>query len=187
MMERLEEVLAKAKIVPVVRTGNAASAVVVARELLQSGLMVLELTATTPDWLTALTTLRAEFPGVTLGVGTIVTASDAVSAASAGADFLVSPWPAPAVRAVATVPFLEGGFTPGEVFAASRYGVAKLFPANTLGPGYLKSILAVMPGAHVMPTGGIKPADASKWLSVGAIAVGVGSDLPAIPGVLREL
>jgi 2-dehydro-3-deoxyphosphogluconate aldolase/(4S)-4-hydroxy-2-oxoglutarate aldolase len=186
-MERLEEVLAKAKIVPVVRTGSAATAVQAARELLQSGLTVIELTATTPDWLIALTTLRPEFPNATLGMGTIVTAEDAALAQDAGADFLVSPWPAPAVRAVATVPFLEGGFTPGEVFAASRHGVAKLFPANTVGPAYLKSILAVMPGALVMPTGGIKPAEAATWLAAGAIAVGIGSDLKAIPGVQREL
>ncbi len=187
LMERIAAILERARIVPVIRTADAASAYVAATGLLHSGLSVVELTATTPGWPSVLRKLRAEFPDAVLGAGTIVTAADAREATASGAAFLVSPFPAPDVRAVAEIPFLEGGFTPGEIASACAHGVAKLFPASTLGPAYLKSILAVLPGARVMPTGGIKPADAAQWLAAGAIAVGIGSDLAQIPVVLRDL
>jgi 2-dehydro-3-deoxyphosphogluconate aldolase/(4S)-4-hydroxy-2-oxoglutarate aldolase len=187
MMEQIASILERARIVPVIRAADAGKAMAATRQLLQSGLSVAELTATTPDWVTALTRLRLEFPSAVLGMGTIVTGADAQQAIDAGADFLVSPWPCPAVREVATVPFLEGGFTPGEVAAAAGHGVAKLFPAHAVGPAYLRSLLAVLPGAKIMPTGGIKPADAHEWLAAGAVAVGVGSDLASIPGAIRDL
>ena len=68
------------------------------------------------------------------------------------ADFLVSPYPAEAVRAYAaetSTVFLEGGFTPGEIAEASARGIAKLFPAHVGGPAYLRSVLAVLPGDSV--------------------------------------
>jgi 2-dehydro-3-deoxyphosphogluconate aldolase/(4S)-4-hydroxy-2-oxoglutarate aldolase len=115
-----------------------------------------------------------------LGAGTVTTADDARRAIDAGADFLVSPYPAEAVRAVAgqaRVAFLEGGFTPGEVAAAAAQGIAKLFPAHVGGPAYLRSVLAVLPGARIVPTGGIALSDVPAYLAAGAYAVGVGSDL----------
>ena len=55
--------------------------------------------------------------------------------------------------------------------------MAKLFPAHVGGPRYLKSLLAVAPGARIMPTGGIALDEVGEWLDAGALAVGVGSDL----------
>ncbi|HCT75611.1 MAG TPA: aldolase [Micromonosporaceae bacterium] len=189
-MEQMTTVLARAKVVPVIRADSGTKALETAEWLLESGLTVIELTATTPDWLSALVKLRTGHPQATLGVGTVVTAANAVAALDNGADFLVSPWPAEDVRQVAqarVMPFLEGGFTPAEVAAAASRGIAKLFPAHVGGPTYLKSLLAVLPGAQIMPTGGIKLADVSSWLAAGAIAVGVGSDLDRIREVLDEL
>lgn len=69
--------------------------------------------------------------------------------------------------------------TPTEVAASSAHGAAKLFPAHVGGPAYLTSLLAVMPGRRLVPTGGIALADVPAWLAAGAYAVGVGSDLLA--------
>ena len=79
------------------------------------------------------------------------------------------------MREVARIPFIEGGFTPAEVAAAAGRGIAKLFPAHVGGPAYLRSLLAVMPGAKIMPTGGIPLAHVQSWLDAGALAVGIGS------------
>jgi 2-dehydro-3-deoxyphosphogluconate aldolase/(4S)-4-hydroxy-2-oxoglutarate aldolase len=114
----------------------------------------------------------------------INTAEDARRAVDSGADFLVSPYPAPEVRAFADdagMVFLEGGFTPAEVAAASAHGIAKLFPAHVGGPAYLRSVLAVLPGARIVPTGGIGLAEVRDYLAAGAYAVGVGSDLVKAP------
>ncbi len=184
------QALREAKVVPVLRADSAEKAYATAQRLLADEVTVIELTATTPDWLQALRRLRQDHPQSIFGVGTIVKATDAETALDAGADFLVSPWPAEEVRAVAArrrVAFLEGGFTPAEVAAAAGRGIAKLFPAHVGGPTYLKSLLAVLPGAHVMPTGGIRAADVATWLAAGALAVGMGSDLDRLAEVRREL
>jgi 2-dehydro-3-deoxyphosphogluconate aldolase / (4S)-4-hydroxy-2-oxoglutarate aldolase len=127
---------------------------------------------------------------VIVGVGTLRTREDAERAVAAGARFLVTPCPAPDVRAVAdaaNVPLLEGGFTPGEVLAAADRGIAKLFPAHVGGTALLRSILALSPGARIVPTGGIGLADVPAWLDAGAYAVGIGSELRPDPGVAAVL
>jgi 2-dehydro-3-deoxyphosphogluconate aldolase/(4S)-4-hydroxy-2-oxoglutarate aldolase len=168
----MEHLFAAQKVLPVIR---GASALGTARRLLDSGLSVIELTTTIPSWRSVLAQVREAYPEATLGVGTVTTAPDALAAQEAGADFLVSPWPAPAVRDVANVPFIEGGFTPAEIAAATAHGIAKLFPAHLGGPAYLRSLLAVLPGARIIPTGGIQPSEVDEWLAAGALAVGVGS------------
>ncbi len=186
--DELLAALAPRPLLPVLRTGSAEEALDVARRVADAGLPVVELTGTTPGWEQALTVLRAERPGLVVGVGTMTTAEDAVKAVDAGAQFLVSPWPVPAVRPVAErggVAFLEGACTPAELADAVSRGPVKLFPAHLGGPAYLRSVLAVLPGARIVPTGGIRLADVGEWLAAGAVAVGVGADLTA-PGDLGQ-
>jgi 2-dehydro-3-deoxyphosphogluconate aldolase / (4S)-4-hydroxy-2-oxoglutarate aldolase len=187
----VERAIAAARVLPVLRTAEAAEAARAAETLLGAGLEVVELTATIPGWADALGGLRRAYPAAVLGAGTVTTAADARRAIDAGADFLVSPYPAEEVRAVAAgTVFLEGGFTPGEIAGAAGRGIAKLFPAHVGGPGYLRSILAVLPSARIVPTGGIALAEVPGYLAAGAYAVGVGSDLLRAPDpakAVREL
>lgn len=167
-----------ARIVPVLRTATAAAAVEAATACLSSGLDVVELTATTPDWAEALRRLRADAPERLIGVGTVRDPATAGRAIDLGADFLVSPCPVPDVRAaVASAVLIEGGWTVAEVLDAGSRGLAKLFPAHVGGPAYLRTLLAIDPALRVIPTGGIHLADTRSWLDAGAFAVGVGSDL----------
>ena len=124
--------------------------------------------------------MREHAPGVTLGVGTLRSRADAEAAVAEGAEFLVTPHPAPDVRSVADahgIPLIGGGFTPAEVVEAADRGVAKLFPAHVGGVAFLRSLLAVAPRARVIPTGGIALTDVPEWLDAGSFAVGVGSEL----------
>lgn len=194
---QIVERLGAAKILPVLRCATAQEGYDLALRLLRCGLTALELTATTPDWQDLLADLRREAPGALIGVGTIVNENTAKQALDSGADFLVSPYPSESVRSVAGAAgslFIEGGFTPGELAAAAGKGVAKLFPAHVGGPSYLKSMLAILPGSRIIPTGGIPVADVSRWLAAGAFAVGVGRDLYSgddaditIPALLAEI
>jgi 2-dehydro-3-deoxyphosphogluconate aldolase/(4S)-4-hydroxy-2-oxoglutarate aldolase len=188
--DAIEQAIATARLLPVLRTPDAAGAIRAAETLLGAGLGVIELTATTPGWADALSGLRRRHPEAVLGAGTVTTADDTRRAIDAGANFLVSPYPAPPVRSFAdetdTV-FLEGGFTPAEVAAASARGIAKLFPAHVGGPAYLRSILAVLPGARIVPTGGIGLGQVRDYLAAGAYAVGVGSDLVKAPDPARAV
>jgi 2-dehydro-3-deoxyphosphogluconate aldolase/(4S)-4-hydroxy-2-oxoglutarate aldolase len=178
--ERFAEKVAHARVIPVLRTSTAAEAVDAAARCVDAGLTMVELTATTAGWPTALGEVRAAHPQLMVGLGTVLRADQARTAVESGADFLVSPCPAPAVRAelAGRVPFMEGGMTVGEVLASAGHGgVAKLFPAHVGGIGFLRSLLAICPGARVVPTGGIPLADVPTWLAAGATAVGVGRDL----------
>jgi len=175
-----ESAIERAVVVPVVREDGGERALAVAGWLVEQGLHVVELTASTPGWEAAVRELRERAPEVVVGVGTLRTREDADRAVAAGAEFLVSPCPAPAVRELAGaagLPLLEGGFTPGEVLAATDRGIAKLFPAHVGGTALLRSILALSPRARIVPTGGIRLADVPEWLDAGAYAVGIGSEL----------
>jgi 2-dehydro-3-deoxyphosphogluconate aldolase/(4S)-4-hydroxy-2-oxoglutarate aldolase len=180
----LEDRLRRARIVPVVRTGDPGEAQAIVERLLAAGLNVIELTTTIPGWPEAVAAVRAAAPEACVGVGTILSEAQAREALRARPDFCVSPCLVPAARGVlatAGIPFVEGGLTPTEVLDAASRGIAKLFPAHVGGPRYLRSLLAVAPGARIVPTGGIPLAEVGAWLAAGAVAVGVGADLTA-PG-----
>ena len=154
---------------------------------------MIELTATTPGWQELLREVVREHPTATIGMGTIRAAEDAAAACDAGAAFLVTPFPVPeaqkAAEAAGTL-LIGGGFTPAEISAASERGLCKLFPAHLGGVTYLKTLKAILPGARIMPTGGIAIGDVASWLQAGAAAVGIGSDLvnaPDLDAAIAEL
>jgi 2-dehydro-3-deoxyphosphogluconate aldolase/(4S)-4-hydroxy-2-oxoglutarate aldolase len=186
--------LRRQRLLPVLRESTVAAAVARVAALGAAGCRVIELTTSTTAWDDALRTASGlaapDGTPLTVGMGTVSTGEQARAAIEAGAAFLVSPYPAPAVRAVADeahVVFIEGGYTPGEIAAAVAHGPAKVFPAHVGGPQFLKSVLAVLPGATLIPTGGISVADAPDYLAAGAVAVGVGSSLPADPEQLGQV
>ncbi|MFJ8674693.1 hypothetical protein [Streptomyces sp. NPDC093589] len=65
--------------------------------------------------------------------------------------------------------------------------MAKLFPAHVGGLAYLRSLLAVLPGARIMATGGITVDNAADWLAAGAFSVSIGSDIAGNAPRLRAL
>ncbi len=182
--------LRAAQAIAVVRARDGKEAVAIADALAAGGLEAIELTFTTPGVDRALVEVRERL-GATLllGAGTITTAEQAHAAAAAGADFLVSPHLDPVVlEAMLATGLLAvpGVLTPSEVAAALRAGaiVVKLFPASTVGVGYLKALHGPFPGLQVVPTGGISIATAGEWLAAGAAAVGLGGEL--LPKALRD-
>lgn len=184
------EAIGRGRLVPVLRTDSADTARSTVERLLDGGITVVELTATTPGWSDVLRWARDRWPEATIGAGTVLTAADAAAALERGADFLVSPYPAPAVRPVADEAgtlFVEGGLTPGELAAAAAHGPAKVFPAHVGGPQYLRSVLQILPGAQLIPTGGIALDSVGAYLAAGAFAVGVGRDLATAPDVAEAV
>lgn len=178
--ETLVAQLQRSAVLPVLRSATAADARAHVATLASAGLATVELTTTTPSWDEALAGAVREHPHLHIGLGTVRDPEDVRRARDAGARFVVTPWPAPQVRAAAQqvgLPMIEGGFTPGELAAAAAGGVAKLFPAQVLGPAYLRAVRPVLPAAAVVPTGGIRLDDVPDWLAAGALTVGVGADL----------
>ena len=63
--------------------------------------------------------------------------------------------------------------------------VVKVFPATSLGPGYIKDLRGPFPSIKLMPTGGVSQANAAEWIRAGAVAIGAGSSLVDAKAVAR--
>ncbi|NTY02579.1 bifunctional 4-hydroxy-2-oxoglutarate aldolase/2-dehydro-3-deoxy-phosphogluconate aldolase [Deinococcus sp. JMULE3] len=179
----MTETLRAAGVVGVLRAPDAEAAVHAARAAARGGLRVLELTFTTPGVTDALRTLRAELSGVTVGVGTVLTAAQGREAVDAGAAFLVSPHlDDDLLREAQTlgVPYLPGVLTPSEAVRAGQLGarVLKVFPAASAGgPGFIRDLRGPLPDLQVMATGGVRPHEVPAYRDAGALAVGLGGHL----------
>lgn len=179
---RALETILRARAVPIIRTRSAEWAMRVAEILASSGLGVIEVTFTVPDAAAVIESLRRRFPEVLIGGGTVTDAQAAERAVAAGAQFLLSPALSPGMVGVARrhgVLAVPGAYTPTEVLAALEGGaeLVKIFPADTGGPAHIRAILAPLPFARLLPTGGVRPESAGEWLAAGAAAVGIGSAL----------
>ena len=62
-----------------------------------------------------------------------------------------------------------------------------MFPAHVGGPALIRSLRAILPDARLIPTGGIAVSQAGDYLGAGALAVGIGSGLPADAAGLANL
>ena len=170
--EPTRSVLDLVPVVPVVVLDDLATAVPVARALVDGGLPVIELTLRTPVALDAIRAIADEVPEITIGAGTIVEPRQAKEAAAAGASFLVSPGATPTLLGAMRdtgLPFLPGTATVSEVLTALEVGCTELkfFPAEQSGgAGFLKSIATVVPAARFCPTGGITAATAPTYLAL---------------------
>lgn len=168
------------KLVPIVRGDKTLRLLDLSDRLAECGLHVLEMTFTTPGALDELQKLRAERPGITVGMGSVRSAEMAKDAADAGADFVVSPIHSRAIVDVAHdagIAAISGAFTPTEAEIAHLDGsdLIKIFPASTLGPGFISSLLAPLPHLRLVPTGGVTGANAGSFIQAGAFAVCLGS------------
>ena len=179
MTDVLPGVLAGHRVVAIIRLPAADHLVRVGEELAAAGIAAIEVTLTSPGALAAITALRSALPGASIGAGSVRNPDDARRCVEAGAQFLVTPTTQLAVLAAATVPTVCGAFTPTEIDTAWQAGAAfvKLFPAGTLGPRYLRDVLAPLPDVPIVPTGGVTPATVADWAAAGAVAVGAGSAL----------
>jgi 2-dehydro-3-deoxyphosphogluconate aldolase/(4S)-4-hydroxy-2-oxoglutarate aldolase len=170
------------RIVPVIRTVDLQSTVNHSTALVEAGFHSLEITMTNPSALDAIREVRAEFPDVFVGAGTVLSGQIADQAVAAGAQFLVSPCLEPTVIAAGQrhrVPAVPGVATPSELFSAHRLGasVVKLFPAASIGRDWLRSVLALEPDVRIVATGGIDEDTLEPWLLAGATACGIGGSL----------
>lgn len=168
-------------VLPVVVVDDLATAVPVARALVDGGLPAIELTLRTPVALDALRLIAAEVPEIALGAGTITTPEQAEAAVAAGARFLVSPGSTPSLLTAMSatgVPFLPGTSTVSEVLAVLETGLTemKFFPAEAAGGApYLRSVAGPLPQARFCPTGGITAASAPSYLALGNVGCVGGS------------
>lgn len=170
MYEKSLETLRRQKLVPVVKLERVQDALPLGETLCEAGLPIAEVTFRTDAAQEAIEKLTKEFPGMTVGAGTVVNKEQAKRAFAAGAQFLVSPGVNREVIEYAlgqNCPVYPGTCTPSEIMTALEYGlpVVKFFPANQYGG--LKTIQAlgsVFSQLQFMPTGGIHVGNLLEYL-----------------------
>jgi len=148
-----------------------------------AGITAVEVTLNSPGALATIAALAQQFgTQMAIGAGTVLRPAEVEQAATAGAQFIVSP--NRNVEVIATTKRLglvsvPGCFTPSEIVEALDAGAdaIKIFPANTLGPGYVKAVRAPLNNVRLVPTGGVTPEKAREYFAAGAWAVGIGAVL----------
>lgn len=178
----LRELLAEHRLMAIVRGREPEACVRTAEVLVAAGVRVLEVSLTSVDALRVLSRITADLaPEVHVGAGTVLTAQDARNSRDAGATFAVTPALGAGVDTAVELgmPVLAGAMTPTEVLAARRAGAAavKLYPAGSLGPGYVRALGDPFPEVGLVPVGGVGLPEVPEYLAAGALAVGVGSPL----------
>lgn len=131
-----------------------------------------------------LLSVSRKYPDLMLGIGTIMDGATTRKFIDAGADFIISPILNLEMGAVCRDLdrlWIPGCATLTEIVTARNHGaeIIKLFPASVLGPGFVSSIMPVVPDLRLMITGGVEPTEQSlaAWFNAGAACVGMGSQL----------
>lgn len=171
------------KIIAILRGDFAGREEEVVAAMIAGGLTAVEVTLNSRDAFAAIHRLANRFGSrMAVGAGTVLTPNEVLRAADAGAQFIVSPNRDIAVieetkkRGLISLP---GCFTPSEVVEAINAGAdaAKLFPANSLGPAFVKALRGPLPQIRTVPTGGVTAELAREYFAAGAWAIGAGSEL----------
>jgi 2-dehydro-3-deoxyphosphogluconate aldolase/(4S)-4-hydroxy-2-oxoglutarate aldolase len=183
---RKEEVLKSLReigLVPVLRASSVEKAMALAEAIAAGGVTVLEVTMTVPGAIRVMRQLAEQRPDILVGAGTVLDPETARMCILEGAQFVVSP--ALNLKTIEmchrySIAALPGALTPTEVVTAWEAGadVVKIFPASAMGGAkYLTALKGPLPQVEMIPTGGVSLSTAAEFLSAGAFALGVGSDL----------
>lgn len=170
------------RILAVLRGVTPDSVIETCEALYEGGIRFVEVTMNSPDPLVSIKLAAKKFEGSGLhvGAGTVLAPEEAADVARAGGTYIVSPNTDPAVirrtkdLGLVSIP---GFLTPTEGFMAAAAGAdfLKCFPVNVLGPGYLKSLGAVL-SAPVLAVGGVNLDNVASYLEV-AVGVALGANL----------
>jgi 2-dehydro-3-deoxyphosphogluconate aldolase/(4S)-4-hydroxy-2-oxoglutarate aldolase len=181
--QQIIEKLINPGVIAVVRAIRADQAVPLAEALVAGGIIAVEITMTTPNAITAIREASIKLgERALIGVGTVLDEKTCQAAIDAGAQFIVSPICRRELIPIALKagkPIMLGSYTPTEAQLAHEAGAdfIKIFPADTLGPNYIKALCAPLPHLRIVPTGGVDLKTIGDFFKAGCVAVGAGSSL----------
>lgn len=201
--ERVDAILTRAPVVPVLAIEHVDDAVPLARALVEAGLPVLEVTLRTDCALEAIRRIAVEVDGACVGAGTVLTPVHLDAVREAGGMFAISPGATEALFEAgdaSAIPWIPAVATASELMRGLERGHRrfKFFPAESSGGvAALKSFAGPFPQAKFCPTGGIDAGRAPAYLALGNVVTVGGSwmvpndalaarDWPRIGALARE-
>ena len=180
---RPSQLLRDTGVIAVLRAKHAREYEPIIEALIEGGVRSIELTLSTAGVFGELPALRERFGSeAEIGVGTVTSVVDAITAIDAGAAYLVTPVTAVHIIEASVsrgLPIFPGGLTPTELHTGWAAGstAVKVFPASMVGEGYVSMLRGPFPDLQVIPSGGVGLDDAVRWTKAGALAVSVGGPL----------
>jgi 2-dehydro-3-deoxyphosphogluconate aldolase / (4S)-4-hydroxy-2-oxoglutarate aldolase len=172
--------LTSTKVVAVIRGKDASEATELSKAAIEGGIKAIELTYTTPQIEDTFRSLKGL--NVLLGAGSVLDSETARHAILNGAKFIVSSHFVEDVAKLCNrygIPYMPGCMSIREMASALELGcdILKLFPAGHFDPSFIKAVNGPLPNVKIMPTGGINLDNMEEWITAGAVAIGIGSDL----------
>jgi len=171
------------KIIAIIRGSKPEQVLSIANALYEGGIKVLEITMDSPKALHVIEEVSGKLGDKMLvGAGTVLDKETARAALLAGAKFILSP-----TVDIETIKItkrygavsIPGAFSPTEILQAYENGgdIIKVFPASTMGPGFISDIHGPLPQIPLLPTGGVDLTNIGAYIKAGAAGVGLGSAL----------
>ena len=187
MREDVLKALDETKLVAIIRGMDPAICVRLAEAYVEGGIRLVEVTFDqTGDpgkTVAAIRAIKEKFAGrLHVGAGTVLTEAQLKAVIDAGGEFMVTPSVNPKLIAKASAAGLAtmpGAFTPTEIVTAHEAGadIVKVFPVRSLGPQYVKDVLAPLKHVRLMAVGGVNPDNAADYLRAGCVGVGASGSL----------
>lgn len=169
------------RVLPVIVITDVAQAVPLAEALMAGGIDAMEITLRHVAGLPAIEAVARSVPSMQVGAGTVTRVQEVAMVCNAGASFALSPGFTDALldeAQAASLPFVPGVMSPGEVMRARERGIGlmKLFPAEQAGGiGMLKALAGPLGDVRFCPTGGVSPANMAAFLQQPNVAMVGGS------------
>ena len=187
--EEIKQLVLDSRIVAIIRGFAPDTCLRLAEAYATGGIRLVEVTfnqkapETWKDTAAAIRAIRERFAGrVRAGAGTVLTEEQLSMCIDAGGEYMITPNVKPElIRSCVRqgLVAMPGALTPSEAVDAWEAGAAfvKIFPAGSLGPGYVKALRAPLAHIPMLAVGGITADNVADFMRVGCVGAGVGGNL----------
>jgi 2-dehydro-3-deoxyphosphogluconate aldolase/(4S)-4-hydroxy-2-oxoglutarate aldolase len=168
---RIDELAARARILPVITIAREEDILPLADALAAGGLTALEVTLRSPLGLTAIKVLREQRPELIVGSGTVLDRRMLAATEAAGSQFTVTPGVTQDMLEAgveSALPLLPGISSPSELMMGYALGYRrfKLFtPEVSGGVAAIKAFAGPFGDVRFCPTGGVGPANIKNYMA----------------------
>ena len=187
--EEIKQLVLDTRIVAIIRGFAPDTCLRLAEAYSAGGIRLVEVTfnqkapETWKDTAAAIRAIRERFGGhVRAGAGTVLTEEQLSMCIDAGGEYMITPNVKPElIRSCVRqgLVAMPGALTPSEAVDAWEAGAAfvKIFPAGSLGSGYVKALRAPLAHIPMLAVGGITADNVADFMRVGCVGAGVGGNL----------
>ena len=187
--EEIEKTVRDGRIVAIIRGFAPDTCLRLAEAYAKGGIRLVEVTfnqkspESWKDTAAAIRAIKERFAGeLRVGAGTVLTEAQLSMCDDAGGEYMITPNINVELirecvrRGLVAMP---GALTPSEAVAAHEAGASfvKIFPAGSLGPGYVKAICAPLSHIPFLAVGGVGPNNVADFIKSGCVGAGVGGNL----------